>query len=153
MTCTAAVPVFDINPFNPHEQEKKPRGMPACRLSVAIPHLAFAAAARSVLREPIGSFGPASAMGYIGSRNWPENRRRWIAGPDRASADYLRGVRADRDCSAVRFMMKVNEGCPADRSDRLGREKAQKCFAMRGVPDFIILSAVRSRKPLERRTD
>jgi hypothetical protein len=85
------------------------------RLSVATRHLAFAAAARSVLRETIDSFGPASAMGYIGSRNWPENRRSWIAGPDRASADYLRGVRADRHRSAFHFMMEVNEGCPADR--------------------------------------
>jgi hypothetical protein len=126
MTCTAAVPVFDINPFNPHEQEKKPRGMPACRLSVAIPHLAFAAAARSVLREPIGRFGPASAMGYIGSRNGPENRRRWIAGPDRASADYLRGVRANRHRSAFHFMMEVKNGVPQIGSDRLGREKGAR---------------------------
>ena len=61
-----------VNPMG----KKKSRA--ACpqhrRLSVAMPHLAFAAAARSVLRETIGSVGPASAMGYIGSRNRPENR-------------------------------------------------------------------------------
>jgi hypothetical protein len=62
MTCTAAVPVFDINPYHPKCKRKKPRHARS-RLSVAKPHLAFAAAARSVLRERIGSFGPASAMG------------------------------------------------------------------------------------------
>jgi hypothetical protein len=29
MTCTAAVPVFDINPYHPKCKRKKPRGMPA----------------------------------------------------------------------------------------------------------------------------
>jgi len=96
---------------------RKTRGMPAAAFPSQRPSglrsrrsLSFARIARNNRQ-----LRPASAMGYIGSRNWPENRRSWIAGPDRASADYLRGGRANRRRSAFHFMMEVEEGCPADR--------------------------------------